>query len=564
MSPERTSGAFDLSLEILRRDHPQEYRRWVLVGVLTSLLGYTMTTLVFVTQGGWRVALSETDPYVVIADVVALVLLYRGQPRTAAWIALAFAGIDVLYSLLTLDQPTLGPSGLVVPIIVLASGLLFGGRAAVAVAAVLGFSVPGVIVLGAVLGTGIGFSDSTVVHYVVALEAVLIATTGLLAAYLVSFASILAQHEESEARSRELQGQLQHAQKLEAIGLLAGGIAHDFNNLLTAIGGYGMLLEGSSDERAREFGAEIVATQKRGATLTRQLLAFARKDISQPKPIDLAATLRDMTVLLQRAVGERVRLVLDCVPDCWIVADPGRIEQVVLNLVVNARDAMPEGGRLWIRCSTAGARVRFEVEDEGVGMDEVTQARVFEPFFTTKPRNHGTGLGLSTVHGIVVDSGGSIKLESALGRGTRFTILWPRAPLVAEARPAPKPALAGAGRSVLLVEDNDGARTFLQRLLLDSGFRVDAARNAEHALELIAKRDAAPDLVLSDVIMPGLTGPQLVAQLKQRWPALRALFISGYLGDIALGEGFDAATDLVLKPFSSGELLERVGQKLER
>ena len=242
---------------------------------------------------------------------------------------------------------------------------------------------------------------------------------------------------------------------------------------------------------------------------------------------------------------------------------PGRIEQVVLNLVVNARDAMPGGGRLWVRCAGQGSRVRLEVEDEGVGMDEATKARVFEPFFTTKGRNHGTGLGLSTVHGIVVDSGGSIEIETELGHGTRFSVLWPRAALVAEREHVAPVELAGAGRSVLLVEDNAGARVFIQRLLRDCGFRVESAANAEKALALAAEHGTAPDLVLSDVVMPGLTGPQLVARLKQRWPALRALFISGYLGDVALGEGFDPATDLVPKPFSAGELLDRIAHKLE-
>jgi CheY-like chemotaxis protein len=306
-----------------------------------------------------------------------------------------------------------------------------------------------------------------------------------------------------------------------------------------------------------------VATQKRGATLTRQLLAFARKDVSQPKPIDLARTLSDMTALLDRAVGEKVTVQLDCAPECTILADPGRIEQVVLNLVLNARDAMPDGGRVWIRCAQNAQRVRFEVEDEGIGMDAATQARVFEPFFTTKVRNHGTGLGLSTVHGIVVDSGGSIELRSELGRGTLFVVSWPRTPQSAEPEAIAPVSIDGAARAVLLVEDNDGARAFVQRLLRDCGFRVEAARSAEEALELSAERNAAPDLVLCDVIMPGLTGPQLVSRLKARWPGLCCLFMSGYLGDVGLGDGFDAATDLVLKPFTASELLERIARKLD-
>jgi signal transduction histidine kinase/CheY-like chemotaxis protein len=556
-------SSFDISLETLRRDHAHTYRRWVLVGLVVSLIGYTASCLIFVLQQSWAAALASGDPFVVLADLLALALVARGHPRTGASVAVAAAFVDVHFSLIVLQMPTLANVGLVVPAFVLTAGLLFGGHVAISAALVLVISVPATLWVAALRRPGTGLDDPSVVRFLVVLEVVLWATTALVAILLRTAAQILEQHRESEARSRALQAQLLHAQKLEALGLLAGGVAHDFNNLLAAIAGYGSLLEQSSDPRARELGTEIVSTQRRGATLTRQLLAFARKDTAQPRPMDLERTLANLATLLRRAVGDQVQLHVESEPGCTIVADPGRIEQVLLNLAVNARDAMPEGGRLWIRCGVDGGRVRLEVEDEGVGMDEQVQARVFEPFFTTKGRDRGTGLGLSTVHGIVADSGGSIELHSRVRHGTRFIVHWPRAALVPE--PAGDDAqveLDGAGRSVLLVEDNDGARVYFQRLLAERGFLVTAARSAEEATALLAPEAGPPDLVVTDVILPGLSGPDLIRELSSRWPSLRCLFVSGYLGDVALGAGFDAATDLVLKPFTASELLTAIAGKL--
>jgi signal transduction histidine kinase/ActR/RegA family two-component response regulator len=477
-------------------------------------------------------------------------------------VALGAAFVDVHFSLLVLRMPTLTNVGLVVPAFMLTAGLLFGGHAAIAATCVLALSVPATLWVAALRQPGSGLDDPAVVRFLVVLEVVLWATTALVIAMLRTAAEILEQHRQSEARAHALQAQLLHAQKLEAVGRLAGGVAHDFNNLLTAISGYASVLEQSSDPHAREIGDEILSAQRRGATLTRQLLAFARKDTDQPRPMDLARTLADVAGLLRRALGEKVQVHVEAEPGCAIVADPGRIEQVLLNLGLNARDAMPRGGRLWIRCGLDAGRVRLEVQDEGVGMDEQVQARAFEPFFTTKGRERGTGLGLSTVHGIVGDSGGSIELQSRVGQGTLFVVRWPRAAFVPEAEGDSQIELDGAGRRVLLVEDNDGARAYVQRLLDERGFRVTAARSAEEAAVLCAQDDAAPDLVVTDVILPGLTGPDLVRELKERWPALRCVFVSGYLGDVPLGVGFDPATDLVPKPFTSSELLARIASKL--
>jgi signal transduction histidine kinase/ActR/RegA family two-component response regulator len=560
-APPRTAS-FDLSLELLRRDHLPKYRRWVRVGVVASMLGYTASVVTFTLKWSWAAALASGDPFVVLADLIALALLLCGFPRAAAALALAAVFVDAHFSLLVLPMPTLANVGLIMPAFVLASGILFGGRFALAAAGVLVFSVPATLWCAGRAHPGRGFDDPAVLHYLVVIEAALAGTTALVVTLLRTSAEILEQHRAGEARSRTLQAQLQHAQKLEALGRLAGGVAHDFNNLLAAIGGYGVLLGRSSDPRARELGSEIVAAQHRGASLTKQLLAFARKDTAQPRPIDLSRSLAALKALLLRAVGDRVQLHVEAEPGCAIVADPGRIEQVLLNLAVNARDAMPDGGRLWIRCSASEGQVQLEVEDEGTGMDEQVQARAFEPFFTTKGRDHGTGLGLSTVHGIVTDSGGSIDLQSRVGQGTRFTVRWARVGLVPEAESAPQIELAGGDRSVLLVEDNAGARSYFHALLAERGFRVTAAGSAEEAVALTDGTLPAPDLVLTDVVLPGRTGPELVAQLRARWPALPCLFVSGYLGDIALGDGFDPATDLVPKPFTPSELLARIASKL--
>jgi signal transduction histidine kinase/CheY-like chemotaxis protein len=558
----RSRPLSDLSLESLRRDHASKYRRWVLIGLSVSLLGYVMSCVTFTVQRSWAAAVASGDAYVVLADLVAFALFFAGRPRAAACLAVGAAFIDVHFSLFVLRMPALGNVGLVVPAFVLAGAILLGGHFALAVAGVLVVSVPATLWLSARVHPGTGLDDPNVVHYLIVLEVVLIATTALIVVLLRTAADILEEHREGEVRSLALQAQLQHSQKLEALGLLAGGVAHDFNNLLTAIGGYGALLGRSSDARARELGLEIVAAQRRGATLTRQLLAFARKDTPRPRSIDLSRALAELTELLRRAIGERVQLHVEAEPECPILADPGRIEQVVVNLAVNASDAMPDGGRLWIRCVKDGDRVRLEVEDEGVGIDEATQERIFEPFFTTKGRHRGTGLGLSTVHGIVTESGGSIELHSRIGHGTRFTLRWPRATLGPIDEPVDATELLGAGRCVLWVEDNDGARDYVRGVLEERGFLVVSARSAEEALELTTKLHEAPDLVLSDVILPGLTGPELVAKLKQRWPSLRCLFVSGYVGDVALGAGFDPARDLVLKPFTSQELFARVAAKL--
>jgi two-component system, cell cycle sensor histidine kinase and response regulator CckA len=231
----------------------------------------------------------------------------------------------------------------------------------------------------------------------------------------------------AEARAREYQAQLQHAQKLELVGRLAGGVAHDFNNLLTAVGGYGALLSDSSDPHARIVAAEILEVQARGAALVRQLLTFARREENaRPRPIDLSHSLGNMKLLLARIAGDSVRINMDLEDGCHTILDPAQLEQIVLNLVANARDAMVQGGDLWISARAHAQTVELEVRDSGAGIPREVQARLFEPFFTTKPSGKGTGLGLATVHNIVAEAGGSIRVLSRTGAGTAFVVILPR------------------------------------------------------------------------------------------------------------------------------------------
>ncbi len=363
----------------------------------------------------------------------------------------------------------------------------------------------------------------------------------------------------AEAFSEELQERLHHAQKLEAIGRLAGGVAHDFNNLLTAIGSHADILVTASDPEMREIGQELRAVRSRGAGLTRQLLAFARREVLQPRPMDVGRVVADSAMLLRRLLGERIELVLDLGP-CPVVADPGHVEQVVLNLAANARDAMPLGGTLRVACrEIAGDAVELVVKDTGHGIDPTQRKLVFEPFFTTKQPGEGSGLGLSTVHGIVTQYGGTIDLESEVGRGTTFTMRWPRGPTTPPSIRAPAiDQVPTAGAKVLLVEDDPEARRGVRRLLRQAGYEVVDAANPGDALAL--DPDYTPDVVLSDIVMPGMTGIEFAAAWQQRQPLVSVIFISGYSDDalrIDLGEN-----GLLRKPFTREEVVTAIERRL--
>jgi two-component system, cell cycle sensor histidine kinase and response regulator CckA len=384
---------------------------------------------------------------------------------------------------------------------------------------------------------------------------------------------------------RMMEEQLRQAQKMDAVGQLAGGVAHDFNNLLTVITSYGQFLLNALPEQdpRRSDAHQITQAAARAASLTRQLLAFSRRQVLQPQVLDLNEVIGDMERLLRRVISEDIALVTQFESGIGAVkADRGQIEQVVMNLVVNARDAMPNGGVLAISTRVvhldtayarrhagvnAGKHVVFSVRDTGVGMDAATQQRIFEPFFTTKAKGKGTGLGLSTVYGIVRQSGGHIEVRSAPGRGTTFDIMLAQvsAAMPAKAEHAIGTALPRGSETVLIVEDEDAVRHIVRRVLEAQGYSILEARDGNDALRICEQRGDRIDLVLSDVIMPGMGGRELSRALSTTLPTLPILFMSGYNeeGELA-GGGGELTTGVLSKPFTSETLARHVREALDR
>lgn len=380
--------------------------------------------------------------------------------------------------------------------------------------------------------------------------------------------------------------QLRYAQKMEAIGRLAGGVAHDFNNLLTVIIGYGELaaerLEG--DHPARADLEEIRQAAERSAALTHQLLAFSRQQTVNPQIIDLNVVVPNIQKMLSRLIGEDVELSTVLASDLsrvWV--DGGQIEQVIMNLAINARDAMPDGGRLIIETadveldetfSTAhlnvmpGRYVLLAVSDTGCGMDAVTQAHIFEPFFTTKEPGKGTGLGLATVYGIVTQSGGHVFVDSEPQHGTTFKIYFPAVKDPAEQQLIPEDSDIDFARSgsevILLVEDQNNVRTLARKILAGEGYRLLEAQTAEEAIHLCECEGVQIDLLLTDVIMPGQSGRQLAARFRELHPGARVLFMSGYTGELVLNSQFNSSeVPFLQKPFSAQALVQGVRSVLD-
>ena len=397
----------------------------------------------------------------------------------------------------------------------------------------------------------------------------------------------IAERERAEEALRRSEEELRQSQKMEAIGRLAGGIAHDFNNLLSIILSYSaMMMEALSvDDPLRADAEQIAIAGQRARDLTRQLLAFSRRQMLRPEVLDLAEVVRGVEPMLRRVLGEDIELTISLAePSSLVKADPGQIQQILMNLVVNARDAMPEGGQLWIETADvvldekqvrgmgAGARpgphVCLSVSDTGVGLDEETRARIFEPFFTTKPRGKGTGLGLSTVLGIVQQSGGHVTVESRPEEGASFRVFLPR---TTEARvPAPpvreprRPVARRGTETVLLVEDEGQLRVLARDILRGAGYQVFEAPNAAEAIK-VSHRHAGPiHLLVTDVVMPHIGGQELARRLGAERPRMRVLYMSGYTDDgIVQGGTVDPNIAFLPKPITPDTLLGKVRETLD-
>jgi two-component system, cell cycle sensor histidine kinase and response regulator CckA len=388
---------------------------------------------------------------------------------------------------------------------------------------------------------------------------------------------------EDTTEMRRTEDQLRQAQKMEAIGRLAGGIAHDFNNLLVAILGYSdlALSDLGAQHRSAEDLRQIRAAAKSAGSLTRQLLAFSRRQVLQPHVIDLNHVLRRVEPLLRRLITEDIALTMTlATPLARVTADPGQIEQVIVNLAVNARDAMPHGGQLSIETlnvdldeqyaaghagAAAGRHVMLGVSDTGTGMDEATQKRLFEPFFTTKEPGHGTGLGLATVYGIIKQSQGSIWVYSEPGHGSTFKIYLPATTTQAEVDPAVASEVNLSGsETVLLVEDQDEPRSAIREILRRHGYTVLEAGSGPEAIGLSRRADAAIHVLLTDVVVPGMSGRQIGERLHEERLGLRVIYMSGYTDDAIVRHGMLEGGDVFLqKPFTADALLRTIRRVLD-
>jgi signal transduction histidine kinase/CheY-like chemotaxis protein len=382
---------------------------------------------------------------------------------------------------------------------------------------------------------------------------------------------------------RQLVEQLRQAQKMEAVGMLAGGVAHDFNNLLTIIAGYSQLILNNlpASDPNRNSAEQIMKASDRAATLTGQLLAFSRRQVLQPRVLDLNRLTSGLSTMLRRLIGEDIDLRLELRKDLGQVsADPGQIEQVLMNLAINARDAMPDGGTLTIETANVqidqtfkgrhmavkpGAYTMLAVSDTGIGMDENTQARLFEPFFTTKGTGRGTGLGLSTVFGIVKQSGGGVEVYSVAGRGTSIKVYLPRIdqPLSVE----PAEAAAGEARgteTILVVEDDEMVRTLVRDTLARGGFKVLDAPDPLEARKISDAFKGPIHLLITDVVLPKVSGREFAAQINRKRPDIKIMFMSGYTDSAIVNSGtLQKEVAFLQKPFTPGSLTGKVREVLD-
>jgi nitrogen-specific signal transduction histidine kinase/CheY-like chemotaxis protein len=393
-------------------------------------------------------------------------------------------------------------------------------------------------------------------------------------------AALVLAHDVTERR--RLEERLTQAEKMEAIGRLAGGVAHDFNNLLTVISGYTELLLARPETTGREQLGEIAHAAEQAAALTRQLLAFSRRQVLHPRVLDVDAIVAGMEPMVRRIIGDDVNVGVRLAGNLpSVMADRSQLERVILNLAANARDAMPDGGRLTIETAavdldedyvasrgdgTPGPNVLLAVSDTGVGMSEEVQRHLFEPFFTTKAPGAGTGLGLATVFGVVKQSGGTIYVYSEEGRGTTFKIYLPAAPGEAAVDSGEGDAAAERGsETIVLVEDDESVRNLVRVMLESKGYHVLAAAGAEEAERLVTARAGHVDLLLSDVVMPDVNGRVLAERLAAIAPSLRVLFMSGYSDEAVYRHGeISPDASFIEKPFTDRTLARKVREVLDR
>jgi len=542
----------------------------VRAGLAFGVAGYLGTAAVDAWLG--RLAFAEPAAGLCLAAALAL---SRRWPAPAGALGL---GVVLSESLQGFAADGLkSGSGLVLPVLVSAAGLFLGERAALVAGALAAAGSIGAALLLGPYGPGPLPPDH--LQRIV----VILVTVGISAA--LTFVGVRSRRRALEGSERArlrlvaetterraLEEQLLHAQRLETVGLLAGGVAHDFNNLLTAIGGNAELLVADPSPETRELAREILDAQRRGTALTRQLLAFARRDVRRPERLDLAATVREMERLLSRLLGERNRLELRAGGTVPVLVDRSQLEQVVVNLVTNARDASAPGAAVTVEvrrsasgewptggAAPAAPHAVLTVQDRGAGMTAETRARIFEPFFTTKPRGQGTGLGLSTVHGIVAQSGGAVTVDSVPGAGTTFRVHLPLAPEVAPAEPAAAGPAAGpgAGERVLLVEDDPGVRTLLERALRAGGYDPVACASGVEALAVLDAPGARPRVLVTDMAMPGMSGVEVAGRIRERLPGLPVIFMTGYFEAAGAEDG-----EILRKPFGPEALLRRVREVL--
>ena len=380
---------------------------------------------------------------------------------------------------------------------------------------------------------------------------------------------------------KKVEDQLRQSQKMEAVGRLAGGVAHDFNNLLGIVTACSELLRDRVDADSEEYIDNIQEAAKRGASLTRQLLAFGRRQPAQSQLLDLNHRLKEVSKLLKPLMGDDVEIVLRAHSgDAVVEADPGHLDQVIVNLAVNSRDAMPHGGRLIIETSvfdfdesfaqehpsmTAGRYVMLAISDNGTGMDEATRSRIFEPFFTTKETGKGSGLGLATVYGIVKQSGGHIWVYSEVGHGTTFKIYFPSADgklAKDEQKRQEELPQRREQTTILLAEDDAVMRRLTRKMLEEHGYNVLEAEDGKSALDVITNAGVRVDLTLTDVVMKGMTGPELVLRLIDAFPAMKIVYMSGYTGELISHQGVDNGIRLLEKPFTRASLLKTLDAAL--